>query len=588
MAKGIDSPLSNHWLCAISTVERGRRLKKIPYLLLCLAIIAHAAILPLKFSGNHSIDDRTLYSVVGLKKPYFFEFWKSTPKIDETKVGPLLEVIERYYRSRGFYHAKASFARQKKSIVIKIDENAPIIVEDIATISPIPIRDLIPFGTGDRFDPMKFVESKKKIRERYAQRGYCNVELRAKAFVDIEKNLAYLVYDVTPHKLCRFGDITVQTPKDVDKEIIKSMLYFKEGEIYSTQKIKDSYKEIYANEGIDHATIDDTMRKGDKVPVHVSVSVRPKPIHFSAGAGISSDEGINLQAGVRHRNFMGNLKTVGIQVKYSQIKEYIRLSGKMPLPHHYTKGLFAGLKKEKFDGYDARSLFAKTNIIHKVIKHSWEAALLYDDTTTSKSRDPINFSNGKLRLFSLLAGWNLDRRDSILEPTRGYRLHAEITGALKELLSDASYYKMRLSASWHKPIEQSVVSTRLKIGTLKSLQGQIPPSYRFYAGGMNSNRAYGYRQLGPENDYGDPIGSYSIIEGSVEYRYPLPANFKGVLFSDVTWLSQEAKPSFSNATIAVGPGIRYITPIGPLAIDIGFDASRFSQYAIHFHIGELF
>jgi outer membrane protein assembly complex protein YaeT len=563
-------------------------LKRVLFLILCFGAIAQAALLPLKFTGNHAIDDRTLYEVVGLKKPYFFEFWKGAPKIDETKVAPLLRMVENYYRSRGFYHARATEFQRDGNIIIKIDENAPILVANVATISQIPIEDLILFHLHDRFDPMKFVESKKNIRARYAKAGYCNVELNAKAFVDIEKNLAYLVYDVTPHNICHFGSVNVHTPSNVDEAIIRSMLYFKEGDTYTTEKIKESYKEIYANEGIDRVTINDTRHKGDVVPIEVSVSVHPKPIHFSAGAGVSSDEGITLQTGIKHRNFLGDLRTVGIEARYSEVKEYLRLSGDMPLRNHYRLGALAGVSEEHFDGYDARSLSMKANLIRKVMKRSWEAALIYDDTTTSNSRDPVNFPNGNVRLLSPLAAWDLDMRDSMMEPTRGYRLHGEFTGALKALLSDATYYKITLTAAWHKPMGESVFSTRLKFGTIKSLQGKIPPSYRFYAGGMNSNRAYGYRQLGPKNSYGDPIGSHSITEASIEYRYPLSAGFKAVLFSDATWLSSEAMPDFSDATIAVGPGIRYITPIGPLAIDVGFDTARISQYAIHFHIGELF
>ena len=366
------------------------------------------------------------------------------------------------------------------------------------------------------------------------------------------------------------------------------MLYFKEGEPYSARKIKESYKEIYANEGVDRVTINDTRHKGSVVPVEVSVSVYPKPIHFSAGAGVSSDEGVTLLMGVKHRNFTGNLRTIGIETRYSQIKEYVRLSADIPLPHHERLGLFSGLGKESFDGYDARSFFAKTNLIHKVSKRSWEAALIYDDTTTANSRDPVHFPNGRLQLLSPLLGWNLDRRDSVLEPTRGYRLNAQVTGAYKALLSDATYYKVTLKASWDRPVGRNTLSARLKFGTIKTLQGHIPPSYRFYAGGMNSNRAYNYRQLGPKNRYGDPIGSYSITEGSVEFRFPVEGGFKGVLFSDATWLSQKAMPTLSSPTIAVGPGIRYMTPIGSLAFDVGFDLQHFDRYAIHFHIGELF
>jgi outer membrane translocation and assembly module TamA len=106
---------------------------------------------------------------------------------------------------------------------------------------------------------------------------------------------------------------------------------------------------------------------------------------------------------------------------------------------------------------------------------------------------------------------------------------------------------------------------------------------------MNSNRAYGYRKLGPKNDKGDPIGSDSIIEATVEYRFPIYGNFKGVVFNDNTFLKSDYMDGYDKGYHSAGFGLRYLTPIGPIAIDFGFDMSNpTSQYAFHFHVGELF
>jgi outer membrane translocation and assembly module TamA len=106
---------------------------------------------------------------------------------------------------------------------------------------------------------------------------------------------------------------------------------------------------------------------------------------------------------------------------------------------------------------------------------------------------------------------------------------------------------------------------------------------------MNSNRAYTYRDLGPKNRDGDPIGFSSLSEGTLEYRFPIYQEFRGVLFSDLTFASQNFLPDYANDGYwGVGAGIRYVTPVGPIAIDVGIDPDDFGQYAIHFRIGELF
>ena len=568
--------------------KTGWPVKRVVAFSLLFLQLLFAAALPVEFRGNEHIDESRLYEVMGIPKPLFFEFWKEKPQMDPEKVNALLPVIENYYRSRGFYHTKASSRIEKGKILILIEEKEPIRVADVSTISLLDITGIIPFKKGDRFDAELFVRSKQKIKQYYTDHHYCNVNLDAKAFIDIEKNEAYIVYDILPNEPCVFGKITIHTPESVDERIIRSLLTFREGDPYSSELIRRSYREIYANEGIERVVIDDTKHQGNRVPVNVNVSVYEKPLHFTAGAGYSSDEGINLQMGIKHRNFFGNLKTVGFDVRYSQIKEYVRMTADMPLAHHNRLGLEAGVKKEIFDGYDEYSMLAKFDLKHLRHPHYFQESIIFEKTDTKKSKDPVNFPNGKLLIVSPKIGWEVDKRDSFLDPTKGYRLELDGMGSIRSSISDATYYKLFGSASWHRSVEWGIFSTRLKLGSIKVTDGRIPPSYRFYAGGMNSNRAYNYRQLGPKNRNGDPIGAYSIAEGTVEFRVPLGDSFRWIVFSDVTFLGQDEFPDFGKAYIAVGPGIRYMTPMGPIAFDVGFDINDFGEFAFHFHIGELF
>jgi translocation and assembly module TamA len=105
---------------------------------------------------------------------------------------------------------------------------------------------------------------------------------------------------------------------------------------------------------------------------------------------------------------------------------------------------------------------------------------------------------------------------------------------------------------------------------------------------MNSNRAYAYRTLGPKNAQGDPTGFKSLAEATAEYRFPIFGDLRGVVFNDVTLIGQDYLPDQNKPYIAVGTGLRYKTPIGPFAIDVAIDIKDTSQYAVHFHIGELF
>jgi outer membrane translocation and assembly module TamA len=185
--------------------------------------------------------------------------------------------------------------------------------------------------------------------------------------------------------------------------------------------------------------------------------------------------------------------------------------------------------------------------------------------------------------------WSYDTRDNILDPSKGYFINSEIMGSVMSELSDASYYKFKLSGGYILPLGDSIVAVKANFGTINLYDGEVPASYRFYAGGMKSNRAYSYNKLGPINSDGDPSGFDSIFETTIEYRFPIYGAFKGVVFNDNTYIGSDDKLSNATAYYSAGLGLRYLTPIGPLAIDFGFDLEDpKSNYAFHFRIGELF
>ncbi|NPA29926.1 MAG: BamA/TamA family outer membrane protein [Epsilonproteobacteria bacterium] len=558
------------------------------YTLLLLAIPLFAQKLPVVFKGNRHISADRLYRAIGLDAPFFFEFWKGPPRYDTQKSFFIPTALESFYRSVGFYHARVQSEVQKERILVTVKEGEPVIVADISTISKLPVKDRIPLHPGERFQTALFTQSKKAVKALYADHHYCNVRLKAKAYIDIENNKAYLVYDVEPGAPCRFGRITIRPPRNVEPRIIRSLLSFKEGDPYSRELIYRSYREIYANEGVERVTIDDSQREGDTVPIIVTLSTYKKPLHLTAGVGYSTDEGISLRAGLKHRNFLGNLKTVALDLKYSQIRQLASLNAQMPLPHHNRLEGETGYRQERFDGYDERAWYATADLSHLRVPYYLRERIVYDHVETYNSTDPDLFPEGIIGIVSLGLTAQVDTRNSRLDPTRGYLLSLDAMGSIRSILSDATYYKLLGVGIWHLPIPGINLAWRGRAGTLDVADGEVPPSYRFYAGGMRSNRGWAYRQLGPKNRKGDPVGGFSIVESSLEWRRDLPHSLRGVLFVDATVLGQGASPDFGTVYTAVGIGFRYLSPIGPVGLDFGINIDDPSQYALHFHIGELF
>ena len=548
-----------------------------------------AATYPLYFIGNHHVKSDKLYTALGIKNPPFYLFWKKKSFID-TKTLPLIKskLID-FYKLEGFYHCKVKDSIKNRSIILYIKEGRPIIIKTISVISKQNIKKFIPFKIGSIFSAKKFEKSKKEIKRYYNDKGYCLVDLTAKAWIDIVRNEAYLTYEIKPNSICKFGNTKIDTPKDIDKNILKSFLDFKKGDKYSLQKINNTYKNLYAREGISSVIIKPIKKDNAVVDIKIKVEENKKPLYLQTGVGINSDEGVEAIFGIKDRNFKGDLKTLGLFAKYTDLEKSTSINFDMPLYHKkifgaqskYSIEIYPGFKEKKF----LQTLFLKYRNRPNIL----QGDIIIDTSKIYDSNDLQAYKEGNFLLTSVKLSYIKDTRDNILEPTKGYFAKGTLLGSLKSSISDASYYKYEVEGGYILPFLPYIAAFKLHYGSLHKITGDIPASYRFYAGGMDSNRAYTYRDLGPKDRDGNPAGVDSVFEMTVEYRFPIKGKFGGVIFSDNSYISQKSTPDFSKCYNSLGFGLRYKTPIGALAFDMGFDVSHPSrQHAFHFRIGEQF
>jgi outer membrane translocation and assembly module TamA len=546
--------------------------------------------LELYFKGNQNISERELYNSLELHKPYLYEFYKEQPQINSKTIDLALLTLRNYYKTKGYFNAKLSHTQENNKLIVHIQENDAVLIKNLTIHSDLDLSEVIPFALQDRFESDLFTQSKKDIARVYGNESYCNAKIDAKTWIDIQTNEAYLLYDVEKNNLCYFGSLDVGGSENIDPEIVSSLLFIEEDALFSYETIAQSYKNIYRHDGISKASIDtDVDTNKSRVNVKVSIVENEKPLRFQAGLGVSSDEGAMALLGLKHRNFYGDLKTLSLSTRVTQIRQTIKLNYDVPLIDKNYAGFEVGFKNEDFIGFEEQSVFGSMYLKQQKSLHSFRESLVFDNAKTYRSSDLVLFPHTSLLVISPKFEWNYDTRDKLLDPSRGYFLNAEIMGSLKSQISDASYYKYKLSGAVLFPFGSKVLGIKSKYGSLRLYEGEIPASYRFYTGGMYSNRAYGYRELGELNAQGDPKGSYSVFESTIEWRFGIYGDVRGVVFSDVSFIGDDAIPEYGKAYTSAGFGLRYKTPIGPIALDFGVDTDAPSkQYAIHFHIGELF
>jgi len=215
-----------------------------------------------------------------------------------------------------------------------------------------------------------------------------------------------------------------------------------------------------------------------------------------------------------------------------------------------------------------------------------------------------------------------NRSDNLLNPTRGYTLVLDVEHAAGWTGSNFRYDRAIVEGTMYERAGRgTVVATRLRAGWVGAgpfselLGGErasidvVHPQKRFYAGGANSVRGFAQNRLGPrvltvdptdllapptrggarcspeqimdlscdatpmdERRFSSrPTGGTRVLEGNVEFRFPLGSRMQGVTFTDFgqVWGARQTV-HLRDLEFSPGIGVRYPTPIGPVRVDLAY------------------
>jgi outer membrane protein assembly factor BamA len=105
-------------------------------------------------------------------------------------------------------------------------------------------------------------------------------------------------------------------------------------------------------------------------------------------------------------------------------------------------------------------------------------------------------------------------------------------------------------------------------------------------------RSFGERELGPHDPKGNPIGGEFFTVFNIEYTFPIIGELQGAVFTDAgNLLPTSEKPGLDDLRYALGFGLRYKLPIGPIRLDYGFNPDPHAHEddgAFHFSFGFAF
>jgi translocation and assembly module TamA len=154
---------------------------------------------------------------------------------------------------------------------------------------------------------------------------------------------------------------------------------------------------------------------------------------------------------------------------------------------------------------------------------------------------------------------------------RGFR--TELLASTETLASDTNFARLTVADERLYPLDDRWgIYLRGQVGA--SVVGdfqELPADYRFFAGGDQSVRGYGYEELSPVDAQGNKVGGRHLITATVELQRNLPNNLVAAVFVD----GGNAINDFNDPLeYSAGIGLRYRLPFLSIGLDVAQSISE--------------
>ncbi|MCW9004957.1 MAG: autotransporter assembly complex protein TamA [Gammaproteobacteria bacterium] len=436
---------------------------------------------------------------------------------------------------------------------------------------------------GDVFDHIKYENIKSSMARFAAERGYFNgrfIEHRVEINLKTYEARVYLNYDSGSRY--RFGQVMLE--QDVlEEELLHRYIPFQQGDPYTLNELINLQQALNDSDYFRSVEISPGELQTDNNEIPVNVVLTPRKQHrFSLGLGYGTDTGARAKFGWEMPRFNQQGHRLSTEAKISEIGYSLTARYRIPVLNPRTDQLIysAGVINEKTDTSDSTLRTVGASLNHSrdhwresiSLNYQQEEYIVADDSGLSTLLIPgINWSRT----------WGRD----FIYTLDGLRLDIGLRGASEKLISDSDFFQLQGGIKAITSLgEDNRLIGRGALGGIRSDKfNELPSSVRFFAGGANSVRGYGYQTLGPMDSNGKIIGGKYLMIGSIEYEHHLNGKWSAALFYDGGNAINKIEDKLERGS---GFGLRWRSPIGPVRIDLASAVSREGRpWRLHINIG---
>lgn len=531
------------------------------------------------FKGNGSISRKRLLQFLktnGLRETVF------------EQPGRVSRELTNYYRGRGFLSARVGepeilyFPPERNVTVTFPVEEGPRFRVRSVTVSGNRFMesDVIVKASGIKKDsaylPAAVKEGVYLITAAYGQKGFTNAHIIPQTDISKEEGLVDISYRVEENQRGVIRTIDIKGNDLTRVSVIRRELTFKEGDTVNFQEVNKSRRKLYdlgIFERVNIEAVPMEVEGETDLPYRVEVQLTEmKPYRFNTGLQWNSDSGFGGAVEMDNTNIAGRGHYLGagfsIDGKETNSRVYYRFPYFMGMKIATEGFVFANRKEEEAftverRGFTLQQQYRPSKSMFFSWNYTWERT----------------WTDGlPLRLAHFTAAFTVDRRDSLLNPTRGFFLSGGLQYAARFLGSDAVFSRYFGEFHFYKPLVKTflVSATSLQLGLGYGLGKENLPAERFYAGGGSTLRGFKRNSVGPlDAETGVPLGGEALFIFKQELRVRFHRMFSVVLFTDIGNVYDVVSQfDLFDVRKSAGFGLRLHTDPLLLRFDWGFNLDR--------------
>ncbi len=563
------------------------------------------AVRQIRFEGNAHLSDKVLRKQMKTRGKTPISFLDKSGRLDEVQLEQDLDKLREFYQNHGYIDVEIKEARRERT------EKGPMIITIVIVEGPQyhvrklsisgyqaaredKIRALLKMKESSVYSPKQLRDDAKAVADAYGSAGYVDLVILPEgspagpAQIDVHYNIEEGVRSFV-------NRINIEGNTRTKDKVIRREVLVAPGDVFNTVRVDVTKKRL---DNLGYFAKVETYPEETDVPGRKDLTIllqEKRTGSLSFGGGFSTVDQLVGFAELTQGNFdlfnwpsfTGGGQKFRLRIQYgTQRKDFILtvtepyfLDRRLALTGQafYTEANYlSNVYSQRNYGFMLEARKPLNTYTYLTLGYTIQDVDIFN--VAASASDFILSQQGSTLESKIFTSVVFDSRDNPLLSRRGRRITFSpfVTGGF--LGGDVQVYGLDVEGSqyFHLPWDLILlVNGEIATVTQWGNGTDVPIFERLFLGGSNNLRGFPFREVGPQDQSGEPIGGKSMARTTVEVTFPIIEKARGAIFYDTGFVNSSAW-SFGLNHIAsdVGVGLRLDLPIGPLRLDYGYPLQR--------------